>query len=150
VVDGSAERFASLVESNRAAHADASFRFAHDRAARAPLVDVTDHFLEKVFDRHEACRSAMLIHDDGHLRPEAPHRGEYLVEVRRTGNIRQRPRISGGNRLVRDEVPEDLLDVQAADDVVEVAAVDRVACMWLRTNDRSELVGFGADRNARQ
>ena len=51
-------------------------------------------------------------------------------------------------------MPEDLLDVQAADDVVQVAAVDRISRMRVRADDRSELVGLGAhwdpgEQNAR-
>ena len=45
-------------------------------------------------------------------------------------------------------MPQHLLDVQAADDVVEVAAVDRVSRVRVRADDRSELVGLGADWNA--
>ena len=64
------------------------------------------------------------------------------------GTYGQRPRIARGDRLVRDEVPEDFLDVEAADDVVEVAAVDRISRVRVRADDGAELVGLGADRDA--
>ena len=45
-------------------------------------------------------------------------------------------------------MPKDFLDVKAADDVIEVAAVDGIPCVRLRAHDRAKLVRLGADRDA--
>ena len=45
-------------------------------------------------------------------------------------------------------MPQHFLDVQAADDVIEVAAVDRISRVGLRADDRAQLVRLGADRDA--
>ena len=92
----------------------------------------------------------MLIHHDRHLRAVAAHRGEHLIDRRRPGHVRQRPGVARGDGLIRDQVPQHFLDVQAADDVIEVAAVDGIACVRLRADDRPQLVWLGADRYADQ
>ena len=63
---------------------------AHDRRAAASFFDVADDFLEQILDRDEAGGAAVLVHHDRHLRAEAAHRGEHLVERRRRRDVRQR------------------------------------------------------------
>ena len=143
---------ASLASSRRTVPLtlDPAIGFPHDWTSRPPFVDFADDLLEQVFDGDEASGSAVLVHHDGHLRAIAAHRGQHFVELRWTRNIRQGSRVSGRDRLVRNEMPEDFFDVQAADDVVQVAAVDRIARVSVRAHDRSKLVGFSADRDSRE
>ncbi len=105
-------------------------------------------FLEQILHGDEPGGAAVLIHHHRHLRAVAAHRGEHLVDRRRSGHVGQFAGIASGDRLIRDQVPQHFLDVQAADDVIEVAAVDRITRVGLRADDGAELVGLGAHRYA--
>src|SRR5262245_24598402 len=148
VLEPPVQCLADLIEPHRTAHAHATIGFFHDRRPAASFLDVADDLFEKILHRDETGRAAVLIHDDRHLRAIASHRGEDLVDRRRAGHVRQFTCIACAHGLIRNQVPQHVLDVNAADDVVEIAAVDRITCVRLCAHDRPQLVGLAADRYA--
>ena len=73
-----------------------------------------------------------------------------FVERRGRGHVGQRPRVAARDRPVRHQVPQQHLDVHAADNVVEVAVVDGIAGVRVAADDLAQLVHVGAGGNAHQ
>ena len=70
------------------------------RRARRAFVDLADDFLEEILERDDPGGAAVLVDDDRHLRPLAPHRRQHGVELRRLGHDRQRARVRPADHLV--------------------------------------------------
>jgi hypothetical protein len=96
------------------------------RGIRA-LINLSDNFLEQILERHDASGATVLVDDDDHLRSFTPHGREDIVERRGLGDERQRPRVRALDRFAVDERPQQVFDVHHADDVIEIAFVDREA-----------------------
>ena len=88
---------------------------------RRALVDLADHFLEQILERDDAGGAAVLVDHHHHLRPLPPHRREHGVERRGLGHERQRPRVAGPIGSSLQQQPQQILDVDHAEDVIEVA-----------------------------
>ena len=99
-------------------------RAAIDCGRRRPLVDLADDLLEEILERDDAGRAAVLVDHDDHLRALPPHRREHGVERRGLGH--ERNAAARGRRTVSPlkQQPQQILDVNHADDVIEVAFDD--------------------------
>src|SRR5262249_18922374 len=67
--DREAEAIAELVEADLGAEHVRAVALVHDRLALDVILvaDLADDLLQQIFDRDEARRAAVLVHDDGHL-----------------------------------------------------------------------------------
>ena len=130
--------------------ADRSVGRGHERRRlRHALVDLADDFLEQIFEADDARRAAVLVDHHRQVRVRPLHRRQHVVERAVSGT-------TGIGRTSPDatcslfvQPPQQILHVQHADDVIEVALVDRIARVTMLADDRANLVDWrGADRNA--
>ena len=117
-----------------ATDADPSGAGAIDGVGRS-LVDFADDFLEQIFETEHARRAAVLVDHDRQMRLRPLHRFEHDVERGRFGHDGHRPQILRADGFVRQDAPQQILDVQHADDVIEVAVVDGIARVVMRGED---------------
>ena len=92
----------------------------------------------------------MLVEDDDHLRPLLAHRRQDGVELRRLGHQRQRARVRPADHLVAQQHPKQILDVDHAQDVIEIPLVDRIARVRRPSEQIADLLRGRAERNAGQ
>ena len=69
----------------------------------------------------------MLVHHHRHVRAGAAHRRQHRVERRGGGDVRQRACVARGHGRAGDDLAQQLLDVHAARDVIQIAGIDRVS-----------------------
>ena len=126
------ELLVEVVDRVRAVDADVRLVDPLDRRVRKVelVLDVADDLLEEVLERDDPLHVAVLVDDDRHVLLLAAEVGEERGEV-----LRLRDDVRGPHdRLELDrrdaevvDRAEEVADVEDADDVVERAAVDRVA-----------------------
>ena len=154
-----AELLVEVVDRERAVDADAVVVDPLDRlVGQVVLVlDLADDLLEQVLERDDPLDGAVLVDNEGQVLVLAAELGEQRGEVLRLGDDVRRP-----DDVLDDDVldapvverAEEVADVEDADDVVERAAVDRVARVR-RVDDgrkrllRRQLDGEGDDLGPR-
>ena len=111
------------------------------RRPPAPFIDFTDDLLEEILDRDDSGSAAMFVHHDGHLRAAAAHGAQHFVERHCHRNVGNTTGVGCGHRLIRDDVAEQFLDVNAADHVVGVARMNREASVRPRADDVAQFAG---------
>ncbi len=126
------ELLVEVVDRVRAVDADVRIVDALDRGVRQVelVLDVADDLLEQVLERDDPLHVAVLVDDDREVLLLATEVGEECREVLGLGDDVRRPddrlELDGRDPEVVDR-PEEVADVEDADDVVERPAVDRVA-----------------------
>ncbi|HEV3485388.1 MAG TPA: hemolysin family protein, partial [Vicinamibacterales bacterium] len=106
------ELLAQLVDAHRAGDAEPPLAVAVHQRHCAPFFDVADDLFEEILERHDAGRAAVLVDDDGHLRPFPPHRVQHVVQRRGFRYHRYRSRVRMTDRLVLHEQPKQVLDMR--------------------------------------
>ena len=121
------DRIQQLVDSQQAV-ADVSVPIPLDVGLLVVVFvgDVADDLFDQVFGGDDAGCAAVFIDDHGHLEsvcPDLLHQCVTVETCRNHGDVpREGAQLRGGARGQRDG--ERLLDVDDADDVVEVAAIE--------------------------
>ena len=91
--------------------------------------DRTDNLLQEVLHGDEAGRAAVLVHDDGHLRPLAPHLPEQIIQPlalrHKVGRPHHLPRREGV--MTGLDMAEQILDVHHPHNLVDRVVVHRNA-----------------------
>ena len=86
VLEVDVELLPDFVDAHRSLHAQAPLLVAIDRrCGRRPFLDLADHLLEQILERHDAGRAAVLVEHD---RPSASARGAWCRARRRAPRSR--------------------------------------------------------------
>ena len=115
------------------------------------VLDLPDDLLDQVLDRHEARRATVLVEHDRDVDAPTLEALEEVVDGDRLGHEQRGAQQAAdrGRAVVADEEGQQVLRIEDADDVVDVAVVDRDARMAL-THDRLDVraeVGIERERD---
>src|SRR5690606_17952551 len=133
-----------------AAHDDGiRSRLLDERPGGPALVDVADDLFEQILEGDDAGGAAMLVQHDGHVRALPLHDPQYIVQGHGLGYGWHRARIAGCDRPFCRNNLQQVLDVQHAGDVIQIALVDRIPRMPGFRDDAHDLVRRRVDGNAR-
>ena len=117
---------ADLLDAHRADHVQAAGVVGPRIGLLRLLFDLADHLLEQILDAHQPGGAAVLVEDDGELGVLAPHGGEHHIDARGLGNVGHGThRVPLGFGFLREHA-QDVLDVEDADDVIQVFAIHGV------------------------
>ena len=127
-----------------------SRRYSRSPAATKPgrllfvelVLDRPEHLLDRVLDRHDAGRSAELVHDDRHVGAPPAHLPEEILGPLELGHEERLVDV-----LIEPEAlllfvgqREEVLDVEDPDDVVERPAIDREARELVLLQDEAQVL----------
>src|SRR5688572_302263 len=133
------ELLSYLVDPHRARDAEAPGTVAINRfVGRRPFFDVPDDLFEEILERHDAGRAPVLVDHDHHLRPLPANGGKHRVERRALWHERQGPRVGRADGLVTEQHTQQILYVDHAHDVIEVAFDDRIPCVRRAREDLAD------------